>query len=88
MEHFRIGRLHRGHLVKLPTIMVVKSKDHINEMIYLQRALVKEYEIKNISTFNLVLFLLISSISLNFSVTDLGLNSCSNLLIACLLVSY
>ena len=49
MEHFRIGRLHRGHLVKLPTIIVVKTKAHINEMIYLQRGLVKEYEIKNIS---------------------------------------
>ena len=49
MEHFRIGRLHRGHLVKLTSIIVVKTKAHINEMIYLQRGLVKEYEIKNIS---------------------------------------
>ena len=49
MEHFRTGRLRRDHLVKLPAIIVVKTKAHINEMIDLQRALVKEYEIKHIS---------------------------------------
>lgn len=35
MEHFRIGRPHTDHLAKFPASVVVKTKAHIDEVIYL-----------------------------------------------------